>query len=111
MSIQFGDHIFDEPTPFGKWQPPKQPCIYAVLAHDPKVKPKPYLVLFFGECENLSDQTFFRSHIKYSCWTKQTGSEKNLFITQLKMPDAEALIRKKTLNTLIQKFQPVCNEV
>ena len=111
MSIQFGDYVFDEPILFGKWQPPKQPCIYAVLVHDPKVKPKPYTVLFFGESDNLSDQAFFRSHIKYSCWTKQAGAEKNLFITQLKMPDVDGIQRKKTLNALIQKYQPVCNEV
>jgi len=111
MSIQFGDYVFDEPIPFGKWQPPKQPCIYAVLVHDPKVKPKPYTVLFFGESDNLSDQAFFRSHIKYSCWTKQAGAEKNLFITQLKMPDVDGIQRKKILNALIQKYQPVCNEV
>ena len=111
MGIQFGDHIFDEPTPFVKWQPPKQPCIYAVLIHDAKIKPKPYTVLFFGECENLSDQKFFRSHIKYNCWTKQAGSEKNLFITHCIIPEADSVSRKKALNALIQKYQPVCNEM
>jgi hypothetical protein len=111
MSIQFGDYLFDEPIPFGKWQPPKQPCIYAVLVHDPKVKPKPYTVVFFGESENLSDQSYFRSHIKYQCWVKQAGSEKNLYITHYRTPDAEPLTRKKILNALLNKYQPLCNEV
>jgi len=111
MSIQFGDYVFDEPVPFTKWQPPKQPCIYAVLVHDSRVKPKPFTIVFFGDSENLSDQSFFRSHIKYSCWLMQSGTEKNLFITLNKMPDTDPALRKKILNTLMKKYQPICNEV
>jgi len=111
MSIKWGDIEFEGPYPITDWKPPYRAAVYAIMMKpDPKSKPRIYRILYFGESSNLSERGFYRSHHKYDCWVRKSGSENNLYIGIYRMPNSTADQRQKVEARLIEQYHPVCND-
>lgn len=109
MTILFANYVFSEPVPVSLWKPTDQAGVYAILVRDPKVKPKKFRPIYFGESGNLSEPGFLRTHSRYMCWLKEAGTESGLFIAVYQMPQSTADQRVTVGVELIEQYDPYCN--
>jgi hypothetical protein len=111
MSIKCGNIEFEGPYPITNWEPPRRAAVYAIMMKpDPRNKPTTYRVLYFGESSNLSERGFYRSHHKYACWSREAGSESNLYIGIYRMPGSTPEQRRELESKLVEQYRPVCND-
>jgi len=109
MSVLFASYMFSEPVPFSLWNPPGEAGVYTVLVRDPKVKPKKYRPIYFGESGNLSEPGLLKTHPRYMCWLKEAGAESGLFVAVHPMPRSTADRRVAVAVELIEQYDPYCN--
>lgn len=77
---------------------------------EPQNKPNTYRLIYFGESGNLSDRGFYRSHHKFRCWLDQAGVESNIYIGIYKMPSSTPDQRRNIESSLINEYNPICND-
>lgn len=115
MTIKWGRTIeieFDGPISMEEWTPPRCATIYAIMIKpDSRNRPNTFRIIYFGESENLSERGFYNSHHKYSCW-HENASEINsdIFIGIYRMPNSTEERRKEIERSLINDYNPVCND-
>jgi len=102
MSIKWGKYQFKGPYQISTWNPPYRAAIYAIMKKGSK--PNTYTIIYFGESGNLSERGFVKSHHKYQDFIKDAGSENNLYIGFLLMPNSSAEQRRKVESALKTKY-------
>jgi hypothetical protein len=111
MSITWGDVKFEGPYRLTEWDPPRRAAVYAIMMQpDPKNKPRTYRILYFGECSNLSERGFDKSHDKYDCWLDNAGPDSNLYAGIHRMPNSTAGERQEVESALIDRYSAACND-
>ena len=110
MSIIYSDVEFTEPIQLTVWNPPSRAGLYAILISAPRMKPKPFEVVYFGESEDMSERGF-SSHHSRPCWINQAGSERNLWISVHLMPGSTKEERTNIESALVDRYNPSCNRV
>lgn len=66
-------------------------------------------IIYAGDCEHTSDEQFFTDNSNFQCWTKQSGSEKSLYLAIFPMFESGNDERKKILVRIINRYRPICN--
>jgi hypothetical protein len=66
-------------------------------------------IIYAGDCEHTSDEKFFTVNSNFQCWTKQSGSEKSLYLAILPMFESGNDERKKILDRIVNRYRPICN--
>lgn len=99
---------FDGPYSIQEWEPSEKGGIYCIMKRGSKERS--YIILYFGESENLAKRILDKLHQAYPCWLKEAGSENNLFLGVYLMPNSSKEEREKIENDLIEDYKPVCNE-
>jgi hypothetical protein len=66
-------------------------------------------IIYAGDCEHTSDENFFTVNSNFQCWTKQSGSEKSLYLAILPMFESGNDERKKILDRIVNRYRPICN--
>ena len=56
VGIRFNNRIFREPVPLSLALAPVSSGIYAILVADASWRPRPFRVIYFGECHNFSQR-------------------------------------------------------
>ena len=109
MSIKYSGYVFDEPVLISNWNAPYRAGLYAILVPDQSVTPRPFRVIYFGESGNMSERGFLKLHAKFPCWIREAGSENNLYVALLLMPDSTPEQRRVAETQLIANYNPACN--
>ena len=111
MSIKWGNINFEGPYPITSWNPPYRAALYAIMIKpNLQNQPSTYRIIYFGESGNLADRGFYRSHHKFQCWLNQAGSEYNIYIGIYRMPNSTSEQRRTIESSLINQYNPVCND-
>ncbi len=105
MSIQILQYEFLGPIPLEEWGPPMEKLVYLILSFD---KDK-FNILYVGKCEKTDDESFFTQHPSHSCWTKNMGYEKSLFLAILPLFESGDGERQNVVNRIVSLYKPVCN--
>ncbi|MEW5902122.1 MAG: hypothetical protein AB1715_11720, partial [Acidobacteriota bacterium] len=101
--------VFAEPVPLTAWTAPFRSGLYAILVPDPGATPRPFRPIYFGESEDISDQSFINKHPKYPCWINEAGDVSKLYIAVYHMPFSTREQRLAVESSLISEYRPVCN--
>jgi len=66
-------------------------------------------IIYAGNCETTQDEGYFTTHSNFKCWTENSGSERSLHLAILPMFESENNERKKILDQILARYQPICN--
>jgi hypothetical protein len=109
MSIKFNQTIFTEPVVLDVFQAPSTQGIYAILVPDNQCKPKPFRVIYFGECQNFLKRGFPRNHEKHLEWSQHANPTRRLYISFFQTTMWTESQRKQLETDLIEGYTPICN--
>ena len=66
-------------------------------------------IIYVGDCEKTEDKAFFVQHSRFKCWTKESGSDKSLYVAILPLFESTADYRKNVISKIINRYKPPCN--
>ena len=105
MSIQILQYEFLGPIPLDEWGPPMEKLIYLIMGRD---KDR-FSIIYVGDCEKTEDKAFFVQHSRFKCWTKESGSDRNIYVAILPLFESTLDYRKNVLSKIITRYKPPCN--
>ena len=105
LSIQILQYEFLGPISLDEWGPPMEKLIYLIMGRD---KDR-FNIIYVGDCEKTEDKAFFIQHSRFKCWTKESGSDQNLYVAILPLFESTSDYRKNVLSKIITRYKPACN--
>ncbi len=93
------------------WAPPAVSAVYAITyKQEPDKKPKSHTVLYFGESEDLSQQSPILKRVE-SFWREGGGTLEELFVFVHPMAGSTQYERVKVQDRLVTEYQPHVNQM
>lgn len=108
VGIRFNNRIFREPVPLSLALVPVSSGIYAILVADASCRPRPFRVIYFGECHNFS-QRVTGDHEHFNDWAAEAGGAANLHVAFCPTPLLREQQRRWIEHDLIARYRPTCN--
>jgi hypothetical protein len=88
-----------------EWGPPMEKVVYLILSREKDS----FNIIYAGNCEQTVDKEFFTKNSSLNCWIEKSGSKKLLYLAILPLFESENDERKKILDKIIVRYNPVCN--
>ena len=105
MTIQILQYEFLGPIKLEEWGPPMEKVVYLIMSRENDS----FNIIYADNCEQTDDKEFFIKNSRFNSWIRKTGSKKLLYLAILPLFKSGNDERKKILEKIIARYNPVCN--
>lgn len=104
-------YAFEGPRLLAGFRAPERAAVYAILYKpDPEGNPERYGVLYVGQSDDMSAESFPFRHSAAPCWLERVGGDRfKLYICHLEAPGATSSHRTQIVQELAAIYEPGCN--